>query len=756
MTDIEVPPLSERAEQICRKRYYQKGDDGQPIEDWAGLCWRVVNYVCKKEDDEFKNKIFELLATRKFLPNSPCLVNAGSNSKSSGLLACFVTESTPDTWKGMVKTIETFGDIARQGGGAGVNLSEIRPEGDPVFGSTHAKACGPIEHLRMISEVMASITQSGFRGMAMLATLSVTHPDILNFIQCKQVARALRTYLREDIHNQFDDMFAGLNDQTKMLLDKFLSNFNLSVLATDDFMRKVEADEEIDLEFNGKTYGVLKAQTIFEAIIDNAWANGDPGLLFYDRLNDSPYRFSGQEVVATNPCGEQPLVQWGSCNLGSLDISKFYRKDIGDIDWPLLKEAIRIAVQFLDDVIDANTFPTSGFEKWSLDNRPIGLGIMGWADLLLDLRMAYGSSTSVEMAHKLGKFLAKHAHKRSVELGLERGTPPACNFIELDYRRNVTLLSIAPTGSISQIAGCSSSIEPLFSTTVFRYDNTGSCEMPHPKKDKRHFRCAVDPENQGREVPWQDHIEMQAAFQKHVDSGISKTINMPSNATKKDVAAAYTLAWQKGCKGITVYRDQSKSTQVLNTKAFAGFALGHNKALDRPKKIPCDIFKTSATVNGHSKDWHIIIGKLNGVPYELFALNGKHSLPSEAFVVRRKRRHYSIVDENDEIIVENIAEGEEEIGSEIAHETRRFSLELRHGIPPVDIIEQISKTSLVMTSFQKAVGRIFRNKYLTIDDIQTLAATQTCPSCAQEGKMVKLIPGGHCFVCPECGSSSCG
>jgi len=582
--------LTPIAQKVAEKRYFRKDDDGNCIEDWNKLARRVVNHVCRKEDDAFKEKMHNLIFSTKFLPNSPCLVNAGKCDKSSGIFACFVSPSPNDSWLGMINNIANFGHIARQGGGAGVDFSTIRPENDPVFGSTHAKACGPIEHMRMISEVMSSITQSGFRGMAIMNTISISHPDIEKFIVCKQQKRALKSLLKEDILNHYEKLKENRSHDLDIILDKFLSNINISVVVTDEFMEKVKKDEDFDLVFNAKIYKTVKAKYLFNLIVENAWKNGDPGMLFYDRMNDCPYKYSKQEIVTTNPCGEQVLPSWGSCNLGSIDVSKYYDKTKHDIDWSSLKMDIRLSVQFLDNAIDVNTFPTSDFAKWAKQNRPVGLGIMGFADLLLSLKLSYGSPSSLKFAEKLITFFEQESHKKSVELGKERGTPKCCQYDELENRRNITTLSIAPTGSISLLAGCSSSIEPVFSCVIYRNDNTGSYKLLHPHANKKYFRCALD-KDKDKEVTWKQHIEMQSIFQKHVDAAISKTINCSNDASKDDIANVYMYAYENKCKGVTVYRDGCKTTQVLTSY---NSQLGTNNAAKRPKTIPADIFKTTA------------------------------------------------------------------------------------------------------------------------------------------------------------------
>lgn len=742
-------PLNEVAQSVAASRYYRKNESGEHIEDWNGLVNRVVEHVCKKESSSFKQKVFDLIYATRFLPNSPCLVNSGTNV--GGLLACFVTKSPEDSWLGFMENIANFGHIARRGGGCGVDFSNIRPEGEKVAGSTHYRACGPIRHMIVVAEAMNSITQSGFRGMANMGVLRVDHPDIMKFIVCKQRDFALKYLLKEDIFRHFDQLKGQTTEQTNIVLDKFLSNFNISVLVTDKFMKAVEDDGDFDLVFKGKVYETLKARKIFDAIVKNAWKNGDPGILFYDAVNNGPYKYSGQKITATNPCGEQPLPQFASCNLGSIDIAKFYDPKTNDVNWNALREAIRISVQFLDNVIDANMFPTPEFEQWAKDNRPIGLGVMGLADLLMSLGLAYGSPDSLAFAEKLMKFFKDVTHEKSVELGKERGTPKACNYKELDYRRNVTTLTIAPTGSISLLAGCNGSIEPFFSSVTMRFDNTGQYEIPCKNADMAHFRCAVDKLHNGeKEVKWHEHVDMQIAFQKYVDSAISKTINMPNSATEDDVYAAYMRAWKGGCKGITIYRDKCKTTQVLNTDRKT-ILFGSSEAMQRPKEIECDIHRTIAD----GQEWHVIVGKVDSQPYEIFAVNGKCDLPKDGRVIKRKKHHYTLVDENDEVLIDNLNDAEEEIDGRLGLETRRFSLELRHGIPPKFIVQQIDKSSAKLTSFSKAVSRVLK-KYLSADDIVAVAENIYCEKCAEKGLKTEMEPGSSCMTCPRCHFSRCG
>lgn len=477
----------------------------------------------------------------------------------------------------------------------------------------------------------------------------------------------------------------------------------------------------------------------------------------YDEWNAQGYISQG--------CGEQPLPNYlleenghrtfggGSCNLGSIDISKLYNNETKDINWNEFAQAIKCCIVFLDNVIDINQFPNKAFELWAKENRPVGLGIMGLADLFLKMKIQYGSDESIELSEKIAKFLEKTAHKKSVELAEKKGTPKSCKYKELENRRNVTLTSIAPTGTISLIACCSSSIEPIFSPTIYRYDNTGQYVIPHPDSDKKYFRCAIDKEENGkREVTWEQHIKIQSAWQKYGSSGISKTINLPNSATVEDVKNAYMLSWKSGNKGITVYRDGSKTTQVLNTSENNKNRLNSNHAVKRPDSVPADIFKQKA--DGYT--WHIIIGKVDDCPYELFAVNGHVELPEKGVVRKNKSRNYSLLDADGNVLLENIIEQEQDLDPRISLETRRFSLELRHGIPIKYIVQQIDKSSAIITSFSKVVGRVFKQKYLSSEDLNSI--TSPCPYCAAKGIQTQMINESGCIKCPipECGYSKCG
>lgn len=368
--------------------------------------------------------------------------------------------------------------------------------------------------------------------MAMMGVMYYKHPDIMKFIRAKVEEGRMHTT-------------------------------NISVGVDSEFMELVKSNGTYWTEFNGIQYAEVSAREVFQAIVDGAWSNGEPGIVFLDRMNDSPYKYSGQKIEATNPCGEQPLPANGVCNLGSLDLSKFVSE--GKIGWDKLSTAVKVGVRFLDSVIDISAFPTDDITQWVKDNRPVGLGYMGFADLLLEMGIAYGSPMSLEIASEVGEFIKTVAENESCRLGQEMGIPSACLNLPIP-RRNVTVVSIAPTGTISLIAGCSNGVEPIFSEFTIRSDKTGIYKIEHKNSHDPYFRCAVSG-NGGVEVTWQEHVLMQNEVQKHVDSGVSKTINFPNSATKEEVGSAFMMAYDLGAvKGMTVYRNGSRQVEVLSPK----------------------------------------------------------------------------------------------------------------------------------------------------------------------------------------------
>lgn len=516
--------LSPTALNILQKRYFKEGEDS-----WSQVAQRIVDHVAVDESQDTKEIMLEMIDNRYFIPNSPCIVNSGV--EGGGLSACFVVDFK-DTIEDIYKTKLNFALIARKGGGCGTTLSNLRPEGSKVGGSTHGYSAGPVNFYNTICHDMEIIAQGGFRAMAMMGTMSVYHPDIIKFINSKTV-------------------------EGKM------STTNISVVVDDDFMECVKADAYYDTVFNGKVYETLKARDVFNMIVDGAWKNGEPGLLFYDRMNDSPYKYSNQVIEATNPCGEQPLPPNGVCNLGSLDISKFIDEE-NTLDLWLLENAIRYSVRFLDDVASRSSYPTEEITKWMHDNRPVGLGIMGLADYYLKREVAYGSPKALEELEFILSFMKGIAEDESVSLGEERGVPVECSKLPVP-RRNITVLTIAPTGTISLLADCNSGIEPFFSEITIRQDKTGTYEIGSIEDLPEYFRCAVSA-NGATEVTWEEHVRTQASAQKFVDSGVSKTINFPNHTHRETVAKAFMLACELGCKGITVYRNGSRDVEVLSPK----------------------------------------------------------------------------------------------------------------------------------------------------------------------------------------------
>lgn len=516
--------ISKVAQNILKKRYFSANESS-----WNDVVNRVVEWVVPHFNENDKELTRQMIANTYFIPNSPCLVNSGK--PNGGLAACFVVEF-PDTIEGIYKTKLDFALIARKGGGCGTSLSQIRPEGATVAGSTHGYAGGPLKFADTISHDADALTQAGFRAMAIMFTQSVYHPDIIKFINAKA-------------------------DEGK------IANANISVTVDNAFMKAVVADEKYWTRFKGKKYEEYRARDIFEMIIEGMWKNGEPGILFYDRINDSPYKYTEQELISTNPCSEQPLPFNGSCNLGSIDLSKFLDEK-KNFDWDKFEVTIRLGMRFLDSVIDRGVFPTEDIDRWAKENRAVGLGIMGYADLLLMKEIAYGSQEALDILEEILAFMEKVSIDESEKMGREYGVPLECQKLP-EPRRNITTNTVAPTGTISLIAGCSSGIEPIFSEITVRNDKTGTYTFENDLSEKPYFRCAVS-SNGTREVTWEEHIETLAATQRHIQSGVSKTINFPNNAKRESIANAVMMAWQKGCKGVAVYRNGSRKVEVLSPK----------------------------------------------------------------------------------------------------------------------------------------------------------------------------------------------
>ena len=562
---------------VLRERYLTR-KDGVVVETPEEMCWRVAQSIAAGEARygrspaavrQVAEAFYDMMVDGYFLPNSPTLMNAG---KGNGLQysACYVLP-VGDSMEEIFDSVKAAAIIHKSGGGTGFAFSRLRPK-DDLVASTGGRASGPVSILRGFNAATEAVKQGGTRRGANMGILRVDHPDILEFIECK--------------------------------LDGGITNFNISVAATDAFMQALEKGEDYDLinPHTGRVVQRLSAREVFSRIVTAAWRTGDPGMVFIDRINASPANPTPElgQIEATNPCGEQPLLPNEACNLGSLNVAKFVRGQDGEgsIDWDEMERVVRLAVRFLDDVIEMNPYPLPEIDATVKANRRIGLGVMGWADFLFRLGIPYDSGEAIALADRLMAFIKEKSHDQSARLAEERGPFP--NWSRSIYRhgrpmRNSTVTTIAPTGTISMIAGCSSGIEPIFalafehrvkqpdgSERVLPFVNEtfeaiareqgwysdalmqevarrGSLEgIPGvPEWARRVFKTA-------HEISYEWHVRHQAAFQRHTDNGVSKTINLPNSATVEDVAAAYRLAWELGCLGITVFRDGCKGEQVLN------------------------------------------------------------------------------------------------------------------------------------------------------------------------------------------------
>jgi ribonucleoside-diphosphate reductase alpha chain len=564
--------LSQNALTVLEKRYLKKDSQGKVIETPEEMFQRVAKHIASAEliyDPKadiagWEEKFYRLVTSLEFLPNSPTLMNAGR--ELGQLSACFVIP-VDDSMESIFDAVKYTALIHKSGGGTGFSFSRIRPTKDRV-GSTGGVASGPVSFMRAFDTATDVIKQGGMRRGANMAILNVDHPDILEFITAK-----------ED--------------------PKTLTNFNLSVAVTNEFMEAVEKDGEYNL-VNPRTKEAvdkLNAREVFRRITEMAWRTGDPGIVFIDSINKNNPTPKLGKIESTNPCGEQPLLPFESCNLASINLSKMVKNEDEqpEIDYDKLSQTVRLGVRFLDDVIDVNKFPLPQIEKMTKATRKIGLGVMGFADMLIKLRIPYNSDKALEMAENIMRFISEEATEESVRLGEERGLFPAFKGSIYDTGnglkpRNASRTTIAPTGTLSIIAGCSSGIEPLFALSYIRHilDGEQLIEVnPYfekaAKKEGFYSPELMEQLAEGKKLRDVDnvpdwvkkvfvtshditpewHVNMQAAFQKFTDSAVSKTVNLPHEATLKDVAEIYMLAYKLGLKGITIYRDRSRDSQVL-------------------------------------------------------------------------------------------------------------------------------------------------------------------------------------------------
>ena len=653
--DAALPELTENANVVLERRYLSKDREGNILEDQEGLFRRVAvnlsqadrNYGATKEQRQAtEEEFYQAMRRLELLPNSPTLMNAGRELQQ--LSACFVLP-VEDTLESIFSTVKQTALIHKSGGGTGFSFSRLRPAGD-VVGSTGGVASGPVSFIRAFDTATDVVKQGGTRRGANMGILHVTHPDILGFIKSK-----------EDGQN--------------------LNNFNISVAVTQDFMERVTQGGDYDLvnPRTGQVTNSLNARDVFDKLVEMAWKTGDPGLVFLDLINrDNPNPQLGT-IESTNPCGEQPLLPYESCNLASINLARMVQSDGQGlvIDWERLTRVVVTAVHMLDNVIDMNKYPIPEIEEMSKNTRRIGLGVMGFADLLIQLGIRYDSEEALEVAGQVMGHIQEETRRASAQLAGERGVFPAWDGSVYNHSglsgesqnpmRNSAPTTIAPTGTISIIAGASSGIEPLFALSYVRnvMDNTRLVEgYPYLEAVAKHegFHSAELMEqlaekgslarlDEGLNVPqWvkdlfrtshdispEWHVRMQAAFQKYTDNAVSKTINFPHDAAVADIRKAYMLAYELGCKGITIYRDGSKAGQVLSTgetgklsatvaadldvQSEPGTAIASERA---PRRRPQTIQGVTERVRtGHGNMYVTINFDEEGKPFEVFGTLGK-------------------------------------------------------------------------------------------------------------------------------------
>ncbi|MEW6387273.1 MAG: vitamin B12-dependent ribonucleotide reductase [Thermodesulfobacteriota bacterium] len=717
--------LSPNAQVVLRKRYLKKDERGEPTEGAPDMFQRVAETIAQVDrlyDAEADvaataKKFYDLMASLSFMPNSPTLMNAGR--ELGQLSACFVLP-VEDSIDSIFDAIKNTAIIHKSGGGTGFSFSRIRPENDPVL-TTKGVASGPISFMNIFDVATETIKQGGTRRGANMGILRVDHPDIEKFITCK-------------------------NDT------KRLTNFNISVGLTDAFMDAVAQDRDFPL-INPRTHrevSRVKAAALFDLIVESAWATGEPGIIFLDAVNrGNPLAHLG-EIEATNPCGEQPLLPYESCNLGSLNLAKVAKN--GKIDYKLLRELVHSSVHFLDNVIDANRFPLDLIEQSTKENRKIGLGVMGFADLLLKLGIRYNSEEAVQTAEEVMAFIQKESQVASAILADQRGNFPTYAGSRYDGNglgrmRNATTTTIAPTGTISIIANCSSGIEPLFAVSYVRrvLEGTELIEVHPYFEELARERGFYSPElmrgiaqtgsiRDFKEIPreirrlfvtahevsplW--HIRIQAAFQKYTDNAVSKTVNFPHQATPEDVRQVYLEAYRMGLKGVTIYRDGSRDQQVLS---FGAKPRQIEYITPRPR--PERTTGVTELINTGCGKLYVTVNKDDLGFCEVFAQMGKTGGCAS---------------------------------SQIESTGRLISLALRSGVKIDAIIKQITgircpspiwQNGHQILSCPDAIARVL-SQVAQVEAPAPSATMATCPDC---GGTIEHESG--CLVCRACGFSRC-
>ena len=751
--------LSKNALTVLERRYLIKNGEGVVIETVEELFRRVAGAIAvsdRRYDENadceaLADSFYRMMTNLEFLPNSPTLMNAGR--PLGQLSACFVLP-VEDTMEGIFETIKQAALIHKSGGGTGFSFSRLRPCGSAV-NPTGGVASGPISFMKVFNMATEAVKQGGTRRGANMGILRVDHPDIMEFIHCKTN-------------------------------NKEITNFNISVGLTEKFMNAVEAGKDYELvdPHGGRVTGTLNAREVFECIVDAAWHNGEPGIIFLDRLNRDNVVPKAGEIESTNPCGEQPLLPYESCNLGSINLTKMLREENGvySFDWDKLKATAKKAVHFLDNVIDANKYPLKEIDFMTKQTRKVGLGVMGWADALLRLKIPYNSEQAVRLAETVMRAVTEAGREESRELAKVRGTFPLFQESTLDQelpQRNATVTTIAPTGTLSLLASCSSGVEPIFGYVYIRniMDGTEMIEVNPILREVLEERGLYSDElmkkiaKQGslegieeipeeirrvfvsaHEVSPEFHIRMQAAFQRHTDNAVSKTVNFCNSATREEVAEVYKLAFRLGCKGVTIYRDGSRSEQVLNIGKVKKDGQEESpaeggQAVIKPRPRPDMTTGITERVKIGCGNLYITVNYDDKGICEIFTNTGKAGgCPSQSEAT-----------------------------------ARLASIALRSGIDVRSIIDQlkgircpstIRQSGMKCTScpdaIAKAIERVYQQQVRLghwaepeLSAAEGPAASQAetvvpgrmrfCPECG-----AKLEHEGGCVICRNCGYSKCG
>ncbi len=750
----EALQLTQNAIKVLERRYLKKDHLGHVAEKPLELFRRVADAIVHpdleygataEECEKTADKFFQAMVSLEFMPNSPTLMNAGR--PLGQLSACFVLP-VGDSMEEIFETIKHAALIHKSGGGTGFAFSRLRPR-NSVVASTSGVASGPVSFMRVFNAATEAVKQGGTRRGANMGILRVDHPDIMEFISCK-------------------------DDTTQV------TNFNISVALTDEFMHAAEEGKQYTLydprsgrpcEIDGAAQ-TLDARQVFGQIVDHAWKTGEPGIVFIDRINECNSTKAIETIEATNPCGEQPLPAYDSCNLASINLGMFVKDPLSDdyhprknfavgVAWDRLAEVVRMAVHFLDNVIDANKYPIPEIATQTKSNRRIGLGVMGWADMLVQLGIPYGAEESLQLGEQVMEFINTEGCMHSSELAKTRGKFPNWDgsifAAEGVSMRNATVTTIAPTGTISIIAGCSSGIEPYYAISFVRNVMEGtrlvdvnpflervakergfySAELIEkiagadslkefdeiPEDVRSTFLTAAD-------VAPEQHIRMQAAFQKHCDSAVSKTINLPNHATREDVQTSYWQAYRLGCKGVTIYRDGSRPNQVLSVEKAAPSAPPPQPTRREPvvEERPDSLLGITEKIKTGYGNLYVTINTKDGRPFELFATIGKSG--------------YSTMADTEAIC-------------------RMISLALRTGIPVRHVITQLQGIGganpifgrgEVISSIPDAIAKVLKKHFGNAmkKSVKRDIFSVKCPDCGG-----RLEHKEGCVLCPACGFSKC-